>query len=214
MQYRSLGQTGLEISALSFGASSLGAEFRKIDIPEALRTVRVALDCGMNFIDTSPYYGRGLSEALLGQLLGDIPRESYYLGTKLGRYAPAHFDFSARRVVESVDVSLQRMKVDYLDVMLCHDVEFVEPDQILEETLPALEKIRAQGKVRFIGVSGYPMKMFRRNFVQHAGVEYSKNEMFRRNISHYRTWHKPYFYHHFSELSWKRSRKVPSKLSE
>ena len=170
MQYRSLGQTGMEISALSFGASSLGAEFRKIDIPEALRTVRVALDCGMNFIDTSPYYGRGLSESLLGQVLGDIPRESYYLGTKLGRYAPAHFDFSARRVAESVDVSLQRMKVDYLDVMLCHDVEFVDLDQIIKETLPALEEIRAQGKVRFIGVSGYPMKMFR-HFLEHADLD-------------------------------------------
>ena len=161
MQYRSLGQTGLNISALSFGASSLGAEFRKIDIPEALRAVRVALDCGMNFIDTSPYYGRGMSEALLGQVLPDLPRDGYYLGTKLGRYAPAHFDFSSRRVIESVDVSLERMKVDYLDVVLCHDVEFVDLDQILEETLPALEKIRAQGKVRFIGVSGYPIKMFR-----------------------------------------------------
>ena len=161
MQYRSLGQTGMEISALSFGASSLGAEFRKIDIPEALRAVRVALDCGMNFIDTSPYYGRGLSEALLGQVLEDIPRASYYLCTKLGRYAPNHFDFSPRRVVESVDVSLQRMKVDYLDIILCHDVEFVDLDQIVEQTLPALEKIRAQGKARFIGVSGYPMKIFR-----------------------------------------------------
>ena len=170
MQYRSLGQTGLEISALSFGASSLGAEFRKIDIPEALRAVRVALDCGMNFIDTSPYYGRGMSEALLGQVLPDLPRESYYLGTKLGRYAPAHFDFSARRVIESVDVSLERMRVDYLDVILCHDVEFVALEQILEETLPALEKIRAQGKVRFIGVSGYPMAMFR-YFLERANLD-------------------------------------------
>lgn len=161
MQYRLLGSTGLEISALSFGASSLGAEFRKIDISEALRAVHVALDCGMNFIDTSPYYGRGMSEVLLGQVLPELPRESYYLGTKLGRYAPSHFDFSARRVVESVEVSLERMKVDYLDVILCHDVEFVELSQIVEETLPALEKIRDQGKVRFIGVSGYPIKMFR-----------------------------------------------------
>ena len=170
MQYRSLGQTGLKISALSFGASSLGAEFRKIDIPEALRTVRVALDCGMNFIDTSPYYGRGMSETLLGQVLPDLPRESYYLGTKLGRYAPSHFDFSSQRVIESVDISLERMKVDYLDVILCHDVEFVTLDQILEETLPTLEKIREQGKVRFIGVSGYPMKMFR-YFLERASLD-------------------------------------------
>lgn len=83
------------------------------------------------------------------------------LGTKLGRYDAAHFDFSAKRVVESVDVSLHRMGVDYLDIMLCHDLEFVEMSQIVEETLPALRKIQKQGKVRFVGVSGYPMKMFR-----------------------------------------------------
>ena len=160
MEFRPLGQTGLKLSALSFGASSLGAEFRQIDIPEALRAVRVAIECGMNFIDTSPYYGRGMSEVLLGQVLPELPRESYYLGTKLGRYAPAHFDFSARRVAESVEVSLQRMKVDYLDVLLCHDVEFVDLCQIVEETLPAMEQLRSQGKVRFLGVSGYPMKIF------------------------------------------------------
>lgn len=161
MEKRSLGKTGLELTKLSFGASSLGAEFRRIDIGEALRSVRVALDVGMNFIDTSPYYGRGMSEVLLGQVLPDVPRDSYYLETKLGRYAPRHFDFSARRVEESVDVSLERMKVDYLDVVLCHDLEFVEMSQIVEETIPALREQVKKGKVRFIGVSGYPMKMFK-----------------------------------------------------
>lgn len=160
MQYRELGNTGLNLSALSFGASSLGQEFRKIDIQESLRCVHVALDRGMNFIDTSPFYGRGMSEVLLGQVLPQIPRDRYYLGTKLGRYSGAHFDFSARRAVESVDISLERMGVDYLDIILCHDLEFVEMSQIVNETLPALEKIRQQGKARFIGVSGYPMKMF------------------------------------------------------
>ena len=109
MEFRELGNTGLKLSALSFGASSLGQEFRKVDLQEALNSVRVALDRGMNFIDTSPFYGRGMSEILLGQVLPDIPRDSYFLGTKLGRYAPQHFDFSARRVAESIDVSLDRM---------------------------------------------------------------------------------------------------------
>lgn len=161
MQLRRLGNTGLELSWLSYGASSLGQEFRPVDLNEAIRSVHVALDLGMNFIDTSPYYGRGLSECLLGVALRGVPRDRYYLGSKLGRYAPAHFDFSARRVVESVDLSLERMGVDHLDVILCHDIEFVEMSQIVEETLPALEKIRQQGKVRFIGVSGYPMNIFR-----------------------------------------------------
>jgi L-galactose dehydrogenase len=161
MQLRTLGGTGLQLSALSFGASSLGQEFRPVDLNEALRSVRVALDLGLNFIDTSPYYGRGMSECLLGVALRDVPRDQYYLGTKLGRYDPKHFDFSARRVAESVDISLQRMGVDYLDIMLCHDIEFVEMSQIVEETLPALRKIQQQGKVRFIGISGYPMRIFR-----------------------------------------------------
>src|SRR6476659_1869294 len=108
MQTRPLGNTGLNLPLLSFGASSLGQEFRQVDLNEALRSVHVALDLGMNFIDTSPFYGRGMSEVLLGVALRGIPRESYYLGSKLGRYDRAHFDFSARRVVESVDVSLHR----------------------------------------------------------------------------------------------------------
>lgn len=161
MQFRPLGRTGLNLSWLSFGASSLGQEFRTVDLQQAMRSVRTALDLGMNFIDTSPFYGRGLSECLLGPALRDVPRDSYYLGTKLGRYDRAHFDFSARRVVESVDVSLHRLGVEHLDIMLCHDIEFVEMSQIVNETLPALRKIQQQGKVRYIGISGYPMNIFR-----------------------------------------------------
>lgn len=170
MQFRSLGNTGIELSTLSFGASSLGQEFRQVDISEALRSVHTALDLGMNFIDTSPFYGRGMSEVLLGLALRDIPRDSYYLGTKLGRYDVNHFDFSARRVIESVDISLHRMGVEHLDIILCHDLEFVEMSQIVEETLPALRRIQQQGKVRFIGVSGYPMKMFR-YVLDHADLD-------------------------------------------
>lgn len=151
----------MELTTLSFGASSLGQEFRRVNLDEALESVRVALDRGMNFIDTSPFYGRGMSEMMLGRVLPDIPRDSYYLGTKLGRYSRDHFDFSARRVAESVDISLERMKVDHLDIVLCHDLEFVEMSQIVEETLPALRKEVEKGKVRFIGISGYPMKMFK-----------------------------------------------------
>ncbi|MFT5528269.1 MAG: L-galactose dehydrogenase [Pirellulaceae bacterium] len=161
MEYRELGNTGLKLPALSFGASSLGQEFRPVDIGESLQAVHAALDCGMNFIDTSPYYGRGMSEVMLGIALRDVPRDSYLLGTKLGRYDGAHFDFSAKRVAESVDVSLHRMGVEHLDIILCHDIEFVEMSQVVEETIPALRKIQEQGKVRFIGVSGYPMKMFK-----------------------------------------------------
>ena len=161
MEFRALGNTGLELSALSFGASSLGAEFRQVDINEAMRAVQVALDRGMNFIDTSPYYGRGMSEVLLGPALRDVPRDSYYLGTKLGRYDANHFDFSAKRVVESVDVSLHRLGVEHFDIMLMHDVEYVDLQQILDETIPALRRLKESGKVRFIGISGYPMHIFK-----------------------------------------------------
>ncbi|MEO1994222.1 MAG: aldo/keto reductase [Planctomycetaceae bacterium] len=161
MEYRDLGQTGVQLPVLSFGASSLGQEFRPVDVNEALRAVHVALECGLNFIDTSPYYGRGMSEVLLGVALRDVPRDSYMLGTKLGRYDQQHFDFSAKRVVESVDVSLHRLGVDHLDICLCHDVEFVDMAQIVEETLPALRRVQQQGKVRFVGMSGYPMRAFR-----------------------------------------------------
>ncbi|MEM9586323.1 MAG: aldo/keto reductase [Planctomycetota bacterium] len=160
MQTRPLGQTGMELTKLSFGASSLGQEFRNVDLGDALRCVHVALDCGMNFIDTAAYYGRGMSEILLGKVLPEIPRDRYYLGTKLGRYAPQHFDFSAKRVAESIDISLERMKVDYLDIALCHDIEFVDYSIVINETLPALRRQVELGKVRFVGVSGYPMKMF------------------------------------------------------
>jgi L-galactose dehydrogenase len=161
MQTRPLGKTGLQLPILSFGASSLGQEFRKVSLDEALHSVRVALDCGLTFIDTSPFYGRGMSEVLLGIALRDVPRDSFTLCTKLGRYDLQHFDFSARRVAESVDVSLHRLGTDHLDIILCHDIEFVDMQQIVEETLPALRRVQQQGKVRFIGFSGYPQKIFR-----------------------------------------------------
>lgn len=132
-----------------------------MDLGEALQSVRVALDCGMNYIDTSPFYGRGMSEVLLGVALRDVPRDSYILSTKLGRYSGTHFDFSARRVTESVDISLERLGIDHIDIMLCHDIEFVDMQQIVDETLPALRKEQAKGKIGHIGISGYPMKIFR-----------------------------------------------------
>ena len=161
METRPLGRTGLQLPVLSFGASSLGQEFRQVDVGEALRSVRVALDLGMNFIDTSPFYGRGMSEVLLGVALRGVPRESYLLGTKLGRYSGTRFDFSARRVLESVEVSLERMGTDNLDFILCHDIEFVDMNQIVEETVPMLRHLQKQGKVRFVGISGYPMNIFK-----------------------------------------------------
>jgi L-galactose dehydrogenase len=171
MKTRPLGNTGIEMPILSFGASSLGAEFRKITLDEAMLSTKTAIELGMNFIDTSPFYGRGMSEIMLGLGLRGIPRDSYLLGTKLGRYSDVHFDFSPKRVEESVHVSLQRLGTDYLDVLLLHDVEFVPLAQIWEETMPAVLKLKKQGKVRAIGFSCYPMKTF------HTVLDHVENEI-------------------------------------
>ncbi|MGY8653647.1 MAG: aldo/keto reductase [Verrucomicrobiia bacterium] len=170
METRELGKTGLQLPIVGFGASSLGQEFRQVRLDEALKSVHTALELGMNFIDTSPFYGRGMSEVMLGIALRDVPRDSYTLGSKLGRYDLDHFDFSAKRVSESVDVSLHRLGTDHLDIILCHDIEFVPMQQIVDETIPAIQKIRDQGKVRFIGISGYPQKIFK-SIIDQIGVD-------------------------------------------
>lgn len=161
MIYRSLGKTGLRVSALSYGASPLGSVFREIDEAEGIRTVHTAIDLGINFIDVSPYYGITRAETVLGKALATLPRDSYLLATKVGRYGKDEFDFSAARVKRSVDESLQRLGVDVIDLIQAHDIEFGDLDQVVEETLPALRELRDAGKVRFIGITGYPLKSFR-----------------------------------------------------
>lgn len=161
MEYRLLGKTGLRVSALSYGASSLGGEFRPIDEAEGIRSLHVAIDQGVNFIDVSPYYGRTKAEAILGKGLSSVPRDKYYLATKVGRYDTASFDFSASRVISSVDESLGRLGVSYVDLIQCHDIEFGDLDQIVNETIPALRKVQEAGKARFIGITGLPLKNFR-----------------------------------------------------
>lgn len=166
MERRKLAGTDLELPILSFGASSLGAEFRGVTLDEVFASIRVCFELGLNFIDTSPFYGRGMSEVLLGVALKDVPREDYNICTKLGRFDINHFDFSARRVAESVDVSLHRLGCGHLDIVLCHDIEFVPIQQIIDETIPALRAAQKAGKVRFIGVSGYPQKIFHKVLAQ------------------------------------------------
>ncbi|HEX4055147.1 MAG TPA: aldo/keto reductase [Tepidisphaeraceae bacterium] len=164
MEYRALGQTGLKISALSFGASSLGGAFREVDEAESIRAVHVSIERGINFIDVSPFYGLTRAETLLGKALESIPRDQYALATKVGRYGTelSDFDFSARRVTASVDESLKRLGVGYIDLIHAHDIEFGNLDQVIGETIPALRKLQTAGKVRFIGVTGLPLSALRR----------------------------------------------------
>jgi len=161
MRYRDLGQTGLRVSVLSYGASPLGSVFRAIDEAEGMRAVHAALDLGVNLIDVSPYYGLTRAETVLGKALRGVPRGRYYLATKVGRYGEASFDFSAVRVTASLDESLARLGVDYVDLLQCHDIEFADLDQIVNETLPALRRLQAQGKARFVGITGLPLSIFR-----------------------------------------------------
>ncbi|KAG6553586.1 hypothetical protein Mapa_004500 [Marchantia paleacea] len=159
---RELGATGLKVSCLGFGASPLGSVFgNKVTEEDAIASVNEAVRLGINFFDCSPYYGDTLAETMLGKCLKalPVPREQYVLSTKVGRYG-AGFDFSADRVTASVDESLKRLNVDYIDVIQCHDIEFAPLDQIISETIPALQKLKEAGKVRFIGITGLPLKIY------------------------------------------------------
>ncbi|HSM78490.1 MAG TPA: aldo/keto reductase [Bryobacteraceae bacterium] len=161
MQYRILGKTGLRVSALSLGGSQMGGGFGPVEQSEADRAVRAAFDLGINFVDTSPYYGLTEAEKVLGRALRGIPRDRYLLATKVGRYDMAEFDFSAERVKRSVDESLQRLGLDYVDLIQCHDIEFGSLDQVIHETIPALREVQRAGKARFVGITGLPLKIFR-----------------------------------------------------
>jgi L-galactose dehydrogenase len=162
VEYRVLGKTGLKVSALGFGASSLGGGvFRAVEESEAIRAVHTALDLGINIIDVSPFYGYTRAETVLGKALKGVPRDRYYLTTKVGRYGDAEFDFSAKRVTASVDESLARLGIDSIDIIQSHDNEYGNLDQVVNETIPALRKLQQNGKVRLVGVTGYPLKIFR-----------------------------------------------------
>ena len=163
MQFRTLGKTGLRVSALSYGASPLGSVFRGVAEPEGIRTVHTALDLGINFIDCSPYYGLTKAETLLGKALHGVKRDRYLLATKVGRYGAElkDFDFSAARVTRSVDESLARLGTDHVDIIQCHDIEFVHLDQVINEAIPALRRVIAAGKARFVGITCLPLPIFR-----------------------------------------------------
>ncbi|PON55124.1 Aldo/keto reductase/potassium channel subunit beta [Parasponia andersonii] len=161
VELRPLGNTGLKLSCVGFGASPLGNVFGPVSEDDAIASVRQAFRLGINFFDTSPYYGGTLSEKVLGKSLKalGVPRNEYIVSTKCGRYAEG-FDFSADRVTRSIDESLARLQLDYVDILQCHDIEFGSLDQIVNETIPALQKLKEAGKIRFIGITGLPLGIF------------------------------------------------------
>ena len=161
MQSRPLGRTGLQVSLVGFGGSPIGGAFRPVAADVAHATVRAALDAGINYFDTAPYYGQTLAETVLGRALTGVPRDRYVMATKAGRYGHADFDFSAARMVRSVDESLARLRCGHIDVIQVHDMEFGSLAQVWGEALPALDRLKASGKVRFIGITGLPLATLR-----------------------------------------------------
>lgn len=164
MEYRRLGKTELRVSRLGLGTSSLGGVFHEVDDQQSIRTVRTALDLGINYFDSSPFYGLTRAETVLGKALKSIRRDSYVLSTKAGRYDFAEFDFSQERILASAHASMRRLGVDYLDILNLHDIEYEAGrhiQQALTEGIEALQLLKEQGKIRFYGVTGYPLKVLR-----------------------------------------------------
>ena len=161
MVYNEIGKTGLRVSNLSFGASSLGGVFHSVREDEGIRAVHTAVDNGINFIDVSPYYGHYKAETVLGKALKEIPRDRYYLSTKVGRYGHNGvntWDYSAQRATESVYESMERLNVDYIDLINVHDIEFQAAlpgglQKVVDETLPALVELRRKGVVGHVGIT-------------------------------------------------------------
>jgi len=156
MNYNEIGKTGMKVSDLSFGASSLGGVFHDIRESEGISAVCKAVENGMNFIDVSPYYGHYKAETVLGKALQLIPRDHYYLSTKVGRYGKDGkntWDYSAKRATESVYESLDRLHIDSIDLINVHDIEFVDLNLVINETLPALVELKNKGIVKHIGIT-------------------------------------------------------------
>ena len=161
MQRRALGDTGLTISILGYGAAPFGGDFGPVDRAEARRSVRRAIDLGINYFDTAPLYGRTVSETILGEAL-DGMRDQVVLSTKVGRYGRDEFDYRPASVLRGLDESLSRLRTDRVDIALVHDIEFGDLGPIFAETVPALHEAKRAGKVGAVGVSGLPLAALER----------------------------------------------------
>jgi aryl-alcohol dehydrogenase-like predicted oxidoreductase len=169
MKYRALGNTGFNVSILSYGASALGNVYRKIDDREGIDCVHLALEHGINYIDVSPAYGGTKAEKVLGQALKGIPRDQYLLSTKVGKYCAFDsygddiFDYSQEKITSSLQESMERLGVDYFDMVYLHDIEYHQRrhvQQALGEGLETLREHQHQGIIRKIGVSTYPTDLW------------------------------------------------------
>lgn len=163
MKYKTLGETGLLVSTLCFGAMTfhggrgLFSMIGGTQQAEADDLVKKCIDSGINFFDTADVYSEGGSEEMLGQSFRNlgIQRKDVVIATKcFGRMGPGHNDIGASRkhIIEAVDASLHRLQTDYIDLYQIHGTDSVTP---LEETLRALDTLVQQGKVRYVGCSNW-----------------------------------------------------------
>jgi D-threo-aldose 1-dehydrogenase len=160
----------LDVTTLSLGTAPLGNLFVEISDADAIATIEKALASGINFVDTAPFYGFGLAERRVGAALKGVPRENIVISTKVGRLiqpdGTAKFDFSRDGVLRSLDESLQRLGLDYVDILLIHDPD-EHYEQALNEAFPALADLRSQGVIKAIGAGMNQWQMLQ-NFTRYA----------------------------------------------
>lgn len=162
MEYRVLGNTGLRVSVLSQGGAAFGQQYGAVSPDEVAACVRRAIDAGVNLFDTAAYYGKGLSEELLGRALAGA-RDKVLICTKACRLDRAAFDFTPEGTRRCVEASLRRLGTDYVDILLAHDIEFADDyEYVFAETYRTLEQLKKEGKARFIGMSCYPLPLLTR----------------------------------------------------
>jgi len=154
----------VRVSVLGLGGSPFGDLYEEqMSQATVNEIVNTSLKAGINVIDTAYWYGQGKSEERIGKALEGIPRKAFYIHTKCGRYETdvgEMFDFSRERTERAVDDALNRLRVDCIDLMQIHDPEFAPSlEIILNETLPALKKAKDEGKIRAIGLTGYPLSI-------------------------------------------------------
>jgi L-galactose dehydrogenase len=173
MQTNLLGKTGLKVSRLSFGASSLGGVFHPVDETEAIAAVHAALDCGINYFDVAPAYGGTRSETVLGKALHGIARNRYFLSTKVGKYTDPNsygndtLDYSRARIRASLDESAARLGTDYFDIIHIHDIEYQNrkhTDWAMTEGYASVQELKKEGRIGAVSFGIYPMDLWKRIF--------------------------------------------------
>lgn len=160
--HRDFGATGFKVSVVGMGCSPFGHAYGTPDEDAALKAIKLAFDNGVNFFDVAPFYAAGKAEELLGRGLAQLPRDQIIVATKVGKYKPGEpEDFSAERVKRSVHESLERLGLNYIDLIHCHDIESAKDmKQIVTKTLPALQELKKEGLVRAIGITGLPLDIY------------------------------------------------------